>query len=378
MCYVDEMQRFLPFSGMAHYVHRTGKETGRKFSIKDTMFETAVALKNVNQQTDCTTCFFEMFHYMLHHKVVNLGRNLAEQLMQSKLSVNIEHLNIPWGVFEVCMEEGFKIPGTDIQMPSCLVIAKLSPTDMSALRELAKRAGEFERKMISKDLRAMGLPEIDPKNVFTGVDEWLAKMFAIKYRDPLVPANELAPMCHANIDFTNDNGKSIDELIDTMPTLKAEGLITALDQQDKYIQKHVMRAILGLLCYINTKDPDMAPYKFKDRPSFKMADPDAMILGGKFDKAPPGYHLREPHFRHLRAERFRRDEKGDVRVIWVRGAEVGKDRQLGISPAKEITLGRDEPQGTQEDEGPHQDGHSSGDPGPLDEGRRERRRDDDA
>lgn len=343
MCYTAGMQRFLPYKGTAHFIHQAGKSTGTKWNIESTMVSLASDLKNAGQQTDCTTCFFEMFHYLLHHKVINLTQNLAERLMASKLSVTLENLRIPWGVFEVCVEEGFKIPGTEMQMPSCLVIAKLSDVDMEALRDLARRAGEMERRKISAERAERGLPPISPDNVFTEVDSFLTKMFSIKYRDPLTDPSVMGggPMCHANFNFTEVEGKEIDEVIDTMPKLKSEGFITALDQQDKEIQKHILRLVMGLLCYINTKDPDVQPYKFHDRPKLGKNAPDAVIIGKRFDKAPPGYHLREPHFRHLRHERFQRDDKGAVKVIWVRAAEVGKGRDLAGDQRKEITLGED-------------------------------------
>jgi hypothetical protein len=161
-------------------------------------------------------------------------------------------------------------------------------------------------------------------------------MFAIKYRDPTAPFDS-SPLCHGNINFKLAEGKTVEETIDELPTLNNPAIVD-MNEHDKFIQKKVLKLALATLCYLNTADPDVAKYKFHNRPKLGAFSPDATIIGQKYEKAPPGWHLREAHFRTLRDPRFHRDDEGKPRVIWVRSAEVNKGREAAGEAIKEEIL----------------------------------------
>jgi hypothetical protein len=135
-----------------------------------------------------------------------------------------------------------------------------------------------------------------------------------------------------------DDGKSVSQVIEELPTLGNNPMVSSMNDRDKLVQKKVLTVILSALCYLNTKDPDVRKYKFHDRPKLGRIPPDAVVIGERFERMPPGWHLRKAHFRMLTHERFHRDDAGQVRVRWVREAEVGKGREPAGEKAKEIDV----------------------------------------
>lgn len=321
---------FLPYMGYAYFIRRKSKMSGLKTDLRQFMAEMAARCNMYNEQTDCATALFEMVHYNVSHKVVNVASNLAERLLSSRMTIQIENLTMPWTVFEICFEKGFKIPGTDLQMPSCMIIYKLDEQTKNAMRVFMKDCGEYQKQMINELRAVSGQGAINQVEMFINPD--LERLFSIKYRDPLKDW-ESAPLCHCNIDLAKCAGKTVDEVIDNLPLIEHAVLVTAMDERDKAIQKQVLTVVLGTLCYLNVNDPDIATYKFKDRPRMGIL-PSAQILGASFDKMPPGYHLREPHFRWLKHERFKREQDGTPRVIWVRPTEVGVGRDAAKTSAR--------------------------------------------
>lgn len=208
-------------------------------------------------------------------------------------------------------------------MPSCLVVANADDALLNAMRGLMGRAWELATRTPWDKTKQFEL------------DELFRHMMSVKYHDPL-SSDMAGPICHANIDTKKDEGKLVSQIIDDLPTLATAPLVLSMDDKDKLIQKKILTVVLATLCYMNTKNPDQQKYKFHDRPKLGIVAPTAVIVGSDFDRCPPGWHLRQAHFRTLGDERFRRDESGQARVIWVKGAEVGKGREPAGDEAKEV------------------------------------------
>jgi hypothetical protein len=311
------MPTFEPYQGSMWLVRRMCKLDSIKTDPIPVLLNLSAETNLRGENSDGATAVYELIHYTLSHRVLNVSKNIAERFMASKMNVELNHLRLPCSIFEVCFESDMKVPGTDIPMPSCMVIAKPDEACLGAISGFMEHVVKIQAKTLT----------VKP-SVY--VDPALKNAFLIKYRDPLTPKeNIFAPMCHANLDLLKTVGKTVSEAIEELPLLQKAVRVTAMNEQDKMIQKNVMTVVLATLCYLNTNEPDLQPYKFKDRPKLGTIPPTATLIGGSFDRCPSGWHLRSAHFRTLANERFRRDETGKARVIWVRSAEVGK----GAEPA---------------------------------------------
>ena len=332
------MGTFHPYKGSAWTIRQFDKFQGTKTNIHAMLMAQAAELNSIGESTDCTLVIFEIVHYSLSHKIINVSKNIAERFLSSKMKLAIDGLRLPNSIFEICFEDGLKIPGTDIQMPSCLVIAKVDEATVGALNAVTRSVCKRQIDVLQAFREAAGLKKFDYKH-WSEIDPKLPNMFSVKYRDPLIPDGELVgPICHGNINFSKAEGMTVDEVIDGLPMIK-HGHITPMDDRDKYIQKSIFTTVLATLCYMNTKNPDAKPYKFPDRPRLGTIPPDAIVVGQAFDRCPPGWHLRSAHFRKLEHERFQRNEEGKAKIIWVRSAEVGKGQEpAGMQPKEELIV----------------------------------------
>ena len=179
-------------------------------------------------------------------------------------------------------------------------------------------AGEHTAEERRAAFMSLGLPD----NNKVTIDPELKNLFSIKYRDPL-STEERMPICHSNLHMHEDDGKEIDEVINNLPLVATSRLITGMSDADKKIQIETMRVVMGALCYLNTAEPDLSDYKFPDRPKLGTIPPSAVVLGRNFSTFDE-WQMRSAHFKTLVHERFKRDESGKPKVIWVRPYEVNK------------------------------------------------------
>jgi hypothetical protein len=310
------MQTFPPYKGVGWLIRTKSREMGAKLDVYSTVGRVAAESALYGQQTECMTGCIEMTHYGLAHKVVNISKNLGERLLKSKMKLSISNLRLPFHIFEVCFENGLLVPGTDFQVPSALVMAAADDATLSALEGTMRVIAK-----IQEDLSGQEVP--------VHVDRNVMKLFTCKFRDPrdncamkYSNGDVVNPICHANVNLDFDEGKPIEEVIEGLGELTGAPGAIPLDELDKKIQRAVLLGVMGALCYLNTADPDVSKYKFRDRPSMGKASADAILLGAKLDRMPPSWHLREAHFRTLRHSRFKRDDAGAARVVWVRTAEI--------------------------------------------------------
>lgn len=329
------MKQFAPYKGTVFTLRQAAKQERINFNLVEMITKAAGHCNLAGEQTDCATMLYELVHYTLSHKVVNVTKNIGERFLKSEMKLRMSNLRLPFCVFEICFEQGLLIPGTDLQMPSCLVISGIDDITMNAIHRYMTMAGEHTLNERKQMFNVLGLPFGAQENKVT-VDPELNKLFSIKYRDPTaIPPS--APICHGNVNSDEDEGKEIDEVIHSLPLVATSRLVTKMNELDMKIQIQVMRAIMGALCYMNTAEPDMTDFKFPDRPKMGTIPPKAVVLGRNFSPYDE-WAMRAAHFKTLTHERYRRDESGKPRVIWVRPYEVNKDRKPGEKPAQSETL----------------------------------------
>ena len=330
---------FLPFKGLAYYIRKMDKLHHQSHDFQKVLKNTAAQVALMGQHSESVSTLYEIMHYTLSHRILNLSTNLAQRFMNSRMTVNVMDLRLPCSIFELCFEQGFLIPEVNVQMPSCLIVALPDTAFLSALTSVATETAQIQLDLINRQRRQNGLPmEVGRKTI---VSPGLASMLCIKHRDPfeLETARDgdtmPASICHCNLDCRLFK-PTIDEIIEDLPLM--EGLTVPMNDRDKLVQKRLVAMVFATLCYLNTAKPDIAKYKFHDRPRMGAIPPSAFIIGQNFERCPPGWHLRSAHFRTLRHERFRRDEDDKPRVVWVRSAEIGKGLEASGGQPKEETV----------------------------------------
>jgi hypothetical protein len=263
---------------------------------------------------DGVLVILESIHYTVSHKVVYVSTPFAQRLMESELTVNLDDLHIPFNLFEMCFDDDFEILD-GVKAPSSLVLAKPDDTIINCMREILDEAsGQYTLSQHYGNVKPNFKIEDEVRNVFS-----------IRFRSP----TDNDGICHLNINTKKSMGEPIDKVIDEIGLFQEKAGVTALSVTEREIEKRIARIALGIICYYNTAEPDILDWRNKSRGRMSETRPSETLLGSTFERASPGWHLRRAHWRFLKHERYKRDEGGSVRCIWVRAAEVGSDTCAG-------------------------------------------------
>lgn len=327
---------FRPYEGCAWALKRSWKlDTGKRISktaFRESLLEvlarcmTLVDPKKVNSgeplsfNEDVNGLSLEAVHYFLSHQVVYVATPLAERLACSEITVNLDHLELPFYIFEICFEDDFEIiPG----VKAASGLASVNP-DMATLNAKLSFVREAALRM---PFKLAFPPELTGEHV---------SIAHIQYRSPFEA--DRAAMYHARIGTQKHKGQTVEALIDAMTVPEHTGYMSeaANAPHEKQVQTRMMRIMLGVLCYLNTKDPDTKAYRDKNRPSLGDRPPQGILLGSTLERMPPGWHLRKAHWRFLKHDRYKRDQQGQARCVWVRAAEINRP-ELPAVPGAKIT-----------------------------------------
>lgn len=268
----------------------------------------------------------ELAHYQCSHKVICITNEMAEVLSRTNFQINLDNLHIPYHLFEICFQDGLEICGYKIPSALCLVNPD-NPT-FEALRKKLKQGGDIMVEEINELRKVDGYPPINCENIYT-INPSMQDCIRITFAD----CDNAS--CHISIPTKNEvfKDKSIDWIINNMGTLKGSEI--GLNNEEQEISRILTKIVFGAIAYYSVKDSDIERYKFHGRPALGKSSPECVIIGGKMshDK---GYHLRRGHYRVLAHERFKRDNSGNVRVVWVSGSEVNKDNDPANSKRKVV------------------------------------------
>lgn len=270
----------------------------------------------------------EAVHYLLNHQVVYISTPLAQSLMNTEIELELDNLYIPFRLFEICFENDFKIY-KDYVAPGTLVLAKADDAILSAFNNFATLSTNFITKNLNEYQKLRGLPPIKPDQ--PDISDDLQKMLSLRFQSPVDQS-----LCHCVINSSIDAGKSVDAIIDGLKMFDNSGIFE-LNQDEREIEKRLMRIVLGSMCYLGTQDPDVIEYRNRNRKSF-YNKPKEILLGGKFEKD-TSWHLRKAHWRFLKDKRFERDKDGNVKCVWVKSAEVNKYSPPAIPDEKVTKIG---------------------------------------
>jgi len=310
---------FIHYDGIAVALKRALKERGLKLhSVEDALLESAAGLLQMTSgevTQDHRAVIEEMVHYCLSHHVVCVSAALAEQLSCTEMDVELDHLKLPFHIFEVCIDDKFKIHG-DHPAPGVLACIRPSGGTADAITSYAVKSFEL-----------LGLPV--PPEIVAAYRTKLENSLYMRWKTPLDGG-----ICHIGIKYDDAIGKPIDTVVDELGVLASSivGMVE-LDPAEKAIEKKLLRIVLGALCYLNTSDPEVEKFKDRNRPSIGSVPPDIVLLG-RTVKREVAFHLRKAHWRHLVHQRFQRDEDGKIKVVWVRPAVINPGAQAKEAPAK--------------------------------------------
>ena len=324
---------FSHFQGIAYHIKDLAKQQGEKIhNLERYLLETAEGI-NMTSNVGLTTAdgmqiVQEMIHYMLSHQVIYVPTPLATALMKTNIDMDIENIHIPFKLFELCFESDFKIY-EDYIAPSCLVMTQPDQVLLSTLKSMFTKVNEFLRQRMNLYLKNKGEPEI-PKTPIN-IDPKLPNMFSVRFKSPYDGS-----ACHCALDIKQEAGRSVEDIINTINI--GSTMLMPLNSVEKEIEKKILKIVLGVICYLNTSEPEVSKFKNRNRKSFGPIKPKEIILGEHFSNKEIGWHLRNAHWRFLKDEKFKRDEFGNIRCIWIRSAEVNKEERQAYPDRKIIVV----------------------------------------
>jgi hypothetical protein len=317
------MPTFQPYRGLAYTARREARSHGVRLrpdalpGILSAHLDYITSLQqsvsgsaHIGQSALCT--LIERIHYLHSHQVYMIKTHFAERLMNSALEVRLDELRIPQNVFEVCFEDDFE-PMPGVVAPSFLCCAGFTEAHIGIIK--------------AEIMRMTGQKEVP-------IEPGLGSAFTVRVPSPWEPS----AMLHAAFSFDKEKGKTIEEVFRGLPRFarETEGLMLPLGEREHDLEKKLSTIALGVVCYLNTQGPDAIASKASNRPHISPIFPSVTLFG---QMTPPdaAWHIRKAHWRFLRSERFKRDDGGKVRCVWVRSSEVNRDgRTLEVSPREDV------------------------------------------
>lgn len=263
---------------------------------------------SLNQES--ITLLFEMSHYLLSHKVYYVETAMAQSLMKTNLQLQLSDLKLPYRIFEVSFKDDLQTPEGPI--PSFLMAVMPEQAEIDSCNTFLQNAAQTGQKEVLDTAVIPGL--VDGKTTLWKLHGTMSSLVYVRYQAPE------GGICHANIPASFFADRTIDEAVDIIGENRKDTFqfTIAFSEQDKKIQKNLLRIAMGLLCYINTEAPDIKPWKNNNRPAIGTLKPDGWRVGASL---PEAWFLRKGHFMVLRHERYTRQD-GKARVVWRRPHEV--------------------------------------------------------
>jgi len=300
---------FVPFAGMTLTARRISKRNKQDVDLAGLLVETAQVMTAMHRWPDVFQAAIEHQHYFESHRVLLVTRELSEALYSSKIDFCLKYLRLPYSICEICFEQGLKVPGTNIQAPGTLVVAKPSQASMDAMDRFMKKAA------------GNGLDMESYRNIFS-----------MRYvmDDETLPEGMNSTYA-MNIDLTKNGEMEIEDVIRKAPDM--EHVDATLNDEEKKNQAAIMKLVIGALCYLSIDNAEKEDAKVFDRPRMGVK-PSCLILGKNYKEI--ARHMRKGHIRRLRHEKYKRDEDGNVRMVWVHEHEVGGAAEHLMEAKKEL------------------------------------------
>jgi len=295
-----------------------------EFAITETIGSDSVEMPH-----NAIQIYEECCHFFLSHQVIYCSPEFVNRILQTNLKVLLDRLYIPHHVFELCFPKGFKLPSGE-KLEAALVMVAPHQELQNAIDRITKRMDTIAKGVWEK----MGYPRRD-----YSAQGWFKEVQLTDKVDLSIHA--LSPFENAFLHerVPTDASRSIEEVIrgmrDSVEYNHLTGRVLSLSANEKLFMQKVCKIALGVVCYQNTKDPDIQPFKNQNRFKAGAVRPSEILVGNNMEaQAHRGWHLRSSHMRFLRDKRYRRDEGGKVRVIWVREHEVNRNKKASVPEAK--------------------------------------------
>lgn len=304
--------QYHPYQGIVQELKRVYREVhGKKIRRQHLQNEISTVLNRMlvmqteadgRLSQDIIVLLYEMIHYLLSHNVVYVPIAFAEKMIQADLKFRLEGIRVPYSVFELSFEEGHQLIDG---YPTCSALVTIGGG-----KEISSAMSRFINEAIGHDI-----PFETQK---------ITNAFTVRFRA------EDGAICHAVLPIHEFDGKTVHEVIEGMGTLR-RGVVAPLNDRDKAIQKNLVRIVMGVLAYWNTVEPDIVAHKNRSRPSIGI-QPFGFLVGSKIGQK--DWFIRSGGPVVLAHKRYKRDEQGNIRVIWRRPAEVNEKAKPAIPKAK--------------------------------------------
>lgn len=292
------MPEYVPYYGFSALMRKIEKITHQKLNSYDHFLDFSFTLMKEGRKADFFTMIIESNHYFMSHHVLLLSKNLGESILNSKINIKLDNLKLPFSTFEVSFDKTMKIPNTDIPMPSVLCSFYESQSTQ-----------DFTDKFINDMQNKFHLQ--NPIQIF-----YPKRLVAFRMADPRPDNPYLRSTFIFNLDRDFCKDMDIDAAVENSPTLDSAD--SALDKEENLIVKTVAKLTLGVICYLNLENHEKEVVKDRNRPRMGIT-PKVLLLG---KQCSPSAFMRSGHFRELAHQRFKRDDLGYTRKIWVREHQV--------------------------------------------------------
>lgn len=308
------MSIFMPYQGYLYELKRIMKQEGIKLRQDKVPEELLKVLGKIvphggHVGQNGVLVLLEYIHYCFSHQVFFVKSNFAKRLAESRMEIRLDELHIPHKIFEICFEDDLIIDG--MKIPSCLTGCGMGDVEINIMKDAI-------RKLTGQNDVPIG--------------DTFRNAFSVRMPSPFDGG-----MLHVMADSKSSHGKNIDTVIDELGEFHMENM-EKLDSKELELEKIISRIALGIVCYLNTSDPVINDVKSSNRPILGIK-PQVQLVGDSVDA---NWHLRRAHWRFLKDERYRRDDGGKVRCIWVKSAEVNRGGTVSASNPRVDVLPKEE------------------------------------
>lgn len=243
----------------------------------------------------------ELFHFGLCHKTYYLTAELAKCLIDSNYNLtlgDLKDIRFPYSSFDVALEpfshNGYVLEGF-------LVTPPMNEASFNASKALTRRSAN-----------ALGI------NIYE--DSYAT-----------APCTVNIAVCYGDftscIDFKRHGGVNLDTAI--------EETLASYDVKNKDEIRAYIKLAVGVMLYASLNDAEKRAFPAQTSKAF--GEENGELLGETFT-ASPSWHLRKACFHVLSHPRFKRNEDGTPRRIWVRSCEVAKGKDMSFSEEKAEVL----------------------------------------
>ena len=299
------------FDSMARYLVEDIKNpASRQMLISVVMSKLGISYDEAKRIIDelPSQLLWELLNIQQGVEIVVEDKGLVEAMLRTDIEAVMSDIRTPFPICEFVFPEGIPISGLPFEVSGCLLV---SIGDGSLFRKAYSKYGVFNKEELTNGFAFF------TRLVRTG-----------KERDK--------------------DGVSWLRFMPDEPLENLPATISILTESDRQATRKMAYLAMGICLYFQTKEGQKAlvgnstakkrnnvsPAEgraLKKRRSYRVVDLITKTFGSQYadkggSRASPKAHWRKLHMRTLRSPKYRRNENGSVRAIWIMPMQVNTDK----------------------------------------------------